>query len=359
MKFKVNKESFKKSIAYISGITTENVMLVSANDEKSMAVVEGAGQSVYVRVAMSAEVYAKGLVAVDGQHIGNAKYPSDVVVSYDNNKVMCQSENFKFESPTQQNGGFVRALRPVVDNQVWVTIPRDVLMRAVQASVFDFALKTSADGIVIKVKGDTLVMHAYDSTRASLYTTTLPEQATADIKVVLAPKFFEALRKLPGADDISLGVNGGSLRVRTSTTLLAYPTLQVEPADVETSLKSLIDSSPVTGRCLVSSKRLTSGVATVASVVRGGIGLEDRIKVVIDPEASTLTLTMATDYGGITEVIPVESAEAAAFTLNAKYLMDFLPLMQGDVSLSVVDGRSVLFTSDEGKSQLMIQAVVA
>ncbi len=226
--------------------------------------------------------------------------------------------------------------------------------------MFEPNIKGVSDGITLKF-GDKLVMYAFDGLRASLHVETLPEPVSPPVTCVLAPKFFDAITKLTGDDStILVAVDGGSIRIKTPTTLISYPQLQVETTDIHTQIQTLFQNT-IEGEFTVSAKKLTATLTSMASVVHGGIDYNHQFKFSILPEEQRIALSLNADTGSVVDSIIIEGdMKPSTFVLPGKNLADLLPLMSGDVIIRLYSSgsaRMISFNGNEGKSTILMSVV--
>lgn len=364
MKFSLHKDQAKKAIGYVYSVTNEALVLVGASAEHNKVIIESASNGIYARVDLAVDVQETGIVAVDGQHLAAVKFPTDVTFVASKNgdgapaKLEFKSGSLRGEIAAAQGGGYIKANRPAkLDADAVVRVPKDLLLKAMSASVFASPIKGATDGVCLKVTSDGLVMHTFDGIRASLYVSPLPEQPETTFQAVMTPKFFEALKKIPGNGDIDLVVYGGALRVHTDSAFLCYPQLQVEPYDVHHSIHGVLQQQCL-GSFRISAKKLLDTVSTVTSVVRGGADYDTRLQFDLhstpDPK---LSIQLHSDHGDAVESVLLEGeVQPCTFCVGAKHMLEILDMVSGEVTVMVYDSCLVL-QSDEGKSMLLVSTL--
>lgn len=362
MKFLLPKDAAKKAISYILSIVAEPTILISTRGDGNIHF-EGAGKSIYARVRLQAITDRAGVIAVDGQRLAKIQFPSDVLFdASDSTKLTLQSGSFYTEIEGVQSGGYVKRQRPVEnESTTYVDLPKDAFVRAAKATVFESAISNIGSGIVLKLN-DKLVMHTEDDTRASCYISDSGLPARDRVTALAAPKLFESLGKIPG-EGFALAFPPGRIYVRTESCMISYPQLQSEFIDVEEFVLEA-QNKPVSTRFTVSSKVLKDGIVSMTSALSDKIDYDIGIKFSVNPETSHLDLEIAGQHGNVRNSIVLDGQVLSAlpFTLSGKYLIEILPLLVGDVVLSVFAGegghKNVIFSSDEGRSTVILRTMI-
>lgn len=348
MKFRLPKDVAKKSIAYILSVVNESTVLVSSNKEHQKVAFESASQGVYVRVNVPAVVESDGVVAIDGSQLSGIKFPVDVDIAATDGLLSFASGTLRGSIHVVPVGGQIKAQRPQGTPNSWVKIPKDQFLAAVNATVFSACMKGSIDGVTLRVENSTLIMHAFDAVRASLYSHPLDQ--AGEHRAVLATNFFSAMKKIPG-DDIELAFDPGSIRVRTPSAVMSYPTLQVETQDVYADTMELLQT-PCSGEFTVSAKRFGDAVSTVASVLRGSMDFDTRIDFKVTD--TSMDIALSSEHGQMRDSVALEGpVKACAFTLSGKHIADMLALLNGDIRVRYY-GSTVLFVSNDGHATVVL-----
>lgn len=354
MKLRLQKDQAKKTIAYILNIVNDSVILLSCTKDKQRVSFEGASAGAYVRVTFPTEVEVTGVVAIDGNQLAGIKFPTDVVYVADSSSLGFISGTLKGRINTLDSGAHVTMQRPQgkLDAYTWVSVPKELITKAMAATVFDASMKSSINGVTLRIEHGKLILHAFDAVRASLYVADIDSKQT--VRVVLAGNFFSALKKIPG-DNLEMAFDAGSVLVRTESAIIAYPTLQTETQDVLADVTELLQQ-PHTGVFTVPARRLTDAVTTAASVVRGGLDYDTRVDINVSAKdtGSTLTLTLTSPHGEIVESIALDGeVQPCSFGISGKHVAEMLALLSGDVQIRYY-GSTVMFLGDEGRATVVL-----
>lgn len=348
MEFKVNAHQFKevmKTFALI--LNPECALYVKASSDDHISV-ESGGRGIYIKALIEAEVNSHGEAGVGCDRFSNIRLKKG-----DTLHVKASDREMKFSSgslqgklmckPTEED---IVNMRPVEEFPAKIRVAADHLRHAVSSSTFVGALPTSRNGIRIQA-ADKLKVSTTDQYRATLFREDLAFTPVGEIDVLLNPGFIQTALARIKTPELSLGLHNGTFQISSEVLTIYYPTIQMEPQDIEGWIDSGID--PEECRCTVktTAEDFIQVIDEASSIRTGALGFDIHFDLLI--KGTKMVSRVSTPHGdALSSIDLVESdSEKHVTKLSSRYMLEMLNLIKkGPITVKFWDNYLTISALD-------------
>jgi len=344
MKLTLSSDLLKKSMASVQALLTEHQVLLTADPENNLLVVEAGNGGLYLKQMLNAQVEEAGFVVLNSSYISTLKLVGSVELkTAAGNTLAFTSGKLSGKLETHQSCQKIIDQRPDTNIDIQVQLSKDMLSRAIAKTNFSAIMAASQEGLRIKVD-ENLTLSTTDQWRLSLYKDNLPMKRNT-IDFLIKPEVIAAAVSKIEEQEVWLGLHKGIIKIASPSFEFYHPTIQTEPTDIEGWLKDL---DPNDKLCEVSSKtsdilELISGVSSIIS------GSNQEVKITCIIQGKQLKVEVGATHGSAKGEMTLEESDADKHQvlLSCKYTLEMLSLLKdGDVKIAFYEPYIILMSGD-------------
>lgn len=338
----LSAEELKKALVLVQALVPDHLdVLVTAYKESQIFTIEAGHGGTYIFQSLPAKVVTDGRAVFNSPYFTSLYIRGEVTFAQESQgKIRFSSSKLKGSIEVNQDFARIEALRPEEDFEISTTVPRKVLASALARTNFSSSMQ---DGVRIKL-GANVTVEATDQFRIATCKESLGKEVTP-FDVVVNPVFITKVLSKLDEPEIWFGLKNGCIKIATPNFICFFPSIQIEPQDLEAWLAEL-DQSTCKGAIETTVEEFRDSVLGSSSIstASGTASYETKLRCRITGDV--VETTVESPHGSAESVFTATSStvEKLAINLSSKYTIEMLSLLKtGKLTLQFWDDFIVMF----------------
>lgn len=346
MRIIISSESLKKAMSSVQSLLTEHQVLLTADADNNLLIVEAGNSGLYLKQMLPAQVLEAGYTVLDSSYINTLKISGSVeLTATKDSKLSFKAGKLSGKLETHQSSKSIVDQRPDRLIETNIHLSKDMFSRAIAKTNFSAIMSASQEGLRVKVD-ENLTLSTTDQWRLSLYKDNLPHKR-GSIDFQIKPEVIASVVSKIEDQEVWLGLEGGIIKIASPSLEFYHPTIQTEPTDIEGWLNELDPKDKI---CEIHTKTtdLIELLAGVSSVCQG-ITADLKINCTIHRKQFKVEVSAAHGSAKGDFEVDFSTAEEHKVLLSCKYTLEMLSLIkEGDIKIDFYEPYIIL-TSGDGR----------
>jgi DNA polymerase III sliding clamp (beta) subunit (PCNA family) len=311
---------------------------------------ESANRGMHVRANILSSTHDEGAVVIRRDYLAQIRFQGETVAFQykpGTNRMQFAGGNFKGEINVSEDTAEIDAQRPLEIPSISTVMPTSVLRDAVKRTCF----ATSSDTPLkmhIQLQGGILTLSTNDQFRAAAVRLDL-EDAEGECDIVVPAVFFSTVLAAVDDDQVRLGFNDRSFRIKGGGIDVTHPVLQDDGPKVADvwAIATRFENDPSSiGLIQMQVADAKEAIAGLASMLPSAT---DRSNVDLHVSPKSLVAKIRTNLGQADAKIETRTInvdQKLNLSLDVRFLLEFLGLTGGEITMKIWD-KQVLWWSEE------------
>ncbi len=342
MHIKVDFKNFKKVIQSIQiTLQKENNILLTANKDTQNVFLEAGYNGIFIKRTVKTEVLESGSLSIDSTFLTGLRLVGEIELKKEKNDTLSFKCD-KFSGKLKLNQEIASSGIEEEINTT-LTLNKKDLLDAIKK--VNFLETNTQEGINIKINPNYLSFGAFDRIKMALYKENSPiKEGIFDILV--NPSVITKIIFHINENKINIGIDKAIIKVETSSFLCYFPTIQMEPENLEEWLEE-VPIEDCLGTIAVITENLLETVKSAHSI--SGSAKNYDLKLLFKIKDNQMEIISESSYGKANALLNLldSDIEKLSLVINSQHLKEMLELIKvGTLTIKIWNDYIILYCLD-------------